>query len=382
MITLFAAALVAHKTSAPIQTNPMVKFGKYQAELRIPDGGLFAQEESDVEFRVVDTTQKDPVEPGFKGVGAIDATATMTMPSMVGMPMVKPSFHREGVPGDYGLALYFGHGGEYQIDLDLMIPNDTAKHIAFRVEVKDERPAHLKLIQPYRLDLMESPNPVMAGRATQLKLKVIDTKTGRTQTEFDTAHEKQFHLLIASKDLNWFRHEHPVMASDGTWSISQVFPAGGEYWIYGDVAPSGKGSRILISKIKVAGPKPIWNTKLTLSSSGVDKGLKGVFGSESPLLVGRSTRVRIKLFDMKTKAPTVIRDPYLGAVGHLMIFSQDGLSVVHSHPVEDRFSDAQAKAGVVRFTARFPKPGLYKAYAQFNWHGSVKTLPFTILVKK
>ena len=381
MITLLAAAHFAHIINAPVQTSTKVKFGKYQAELRLPDGGLFAQEESDVEFRVVDTTQKDPVEDGFKGVGAIDVTATMTMPSMAGMPTVRPSFHREGVPGDYGLALFFGHGGEYQIDLDLTIPNDGVKHIMFLVDVKDERPSHLKLVQPYRLDLIRSSTQVLAGKATQLKLRVVDTKTSKVQTSFDIAHEKRFHLLVASKDLNWFLHEHPVMQPDGTWTISQIFPAGGEYWIYGDVAPSGKGSRILITKIKVAGPKPTWNTKLTLNSTGVDQNLKGVFGSDEAISVGHSTRVKIKIFDTKTKRVAAITETFLGAVGHLMIFSQDGLSVVHSHPVEDKASDAQAKAGVVRFTARFPKPGLYKAYAQFMWHGSVKTLPFTISVK-
>ena len=86
MITLFAIADLAHLINEPQVTITKVNFGKYQAVLRVPDEGLFAQEESDVEFRVVDTTQKDPVKEGFKGVGAIDATATMTMPSMAGMP--------------------------------------------------------------------------------------------------------------------------------------------------------------------------------------------------------------------------------------------------------------------------------------------------------
>lgn len=172
------------------------------------------------------------------------------------------------------------------------------------------------------------------------------------------------------------------MDAKGTWKISQVFPAGTTYLIFADVAPSGKGSRILMSKLVVGGPKPTWNAKLSLNSIGMDQGLRGTFGSEKPIRIGQNSSVVIKLTDAKTTAATGITENYLGAVGHLMIFSQDGLTAVHSHPAEDVASLAHAKTGVVKFNARFPKSGLYKAYAQFQWRGSVKTLPFTIEVKK
>lgn len=71
----------------------------------------------------------------------------------------------------------------------------------------------------------------------------------------------------------------------------------------------------------------------------------------------------------------------LGAAGHLIIIHQDGQTIVHSHPKEDAESNALVKKGVVSFSARFPKPGIYKAYAQFNWHGAVRTLGFCWEVK-
>ena len=367
--------------SGPVDSKTKVRFGKYEATLRIPEEGLYAQEETDVEFRVVDTTQKDPVEVGFKGVGAIDASATMTMPAMAGMPVVKPSVHREGVPGDYGLVLFFAHGGEYEIDLKLAIPDGGVKNISFMVDVKDERPAHTKKAMPFRMDLVDFPKNAQAGNPVALKLRIIDTKTNKVETSFDEAHERKFHLLIASSDLNWFRHEHPEMNADGTWSISQVFPAGGDYWVYGDVAPAGQGSRILISKVHVAGPKPTWNTKLVVQSISRDNDLQGAIDSLKPMVIGRTVTIRIRLFSGKNSAPTPITDKYLGAIGHLMIFSKDGQTAVHSHPMEDKMSDALAKRGIVNFSARFPKPGLYKAYAQFNYHGSVHTLGFGIQVK-
>ena len=370
-----------HPTESVGSEVTKVTFGKYQAELRMPEEGLFAGEEVDVEFRVVDSTQKDAVEEGFKGVGGIEATAVMTMPSMQGMPEARPNVHREGVPGDYGIELFFPHGGDYQIDLTLGIPGDTAKKIAFKVDVKDERPANAARVQPNQLKVVDWPKTAKAGTPTNLKLQVLDSKTGAVQTKFDLAHEKFFHLLIASKDLNWFIHEHPEMAPDGTWSIPITFPAGTDYWVYGDVAPSGKGSRVLISSVKVAGPKPTWDTKLSLSRTGIDGNLKGLLSTLEPIEIGRKATIQVKLFDAKTGQPAGDTVKWLGAAGHMMIFHQDGMTVVHSHPAEDEENAALVKQGIVRFTGRFPKAGTYKVYAQFDWQGAIRTLPFAVEVK-
>lgn len=368
--------------SAQQSKSRIAKFGKYQAELRIPEGGLYAGEEIDVEFRITDTTQKDAVEEGFKGVGGIEATAVVTMPSMQGMPAAKPKVHREGVPGDYGIELYFPHGGDYKIDLTLNIPGDGVKKTAFLVDVLDEKPASHVKEQPYKLKIVDWPKSAKAGVNTTLKLQVIDSKTGQVQKSFDEAHTKFFHLLITSKDLNWFLHEHPVMDKNGTWSVPVKFPAGTDYWIYGDVAPSGKGSQMLINSVKVNGAKPAWNTKLVLSKTSVDGGLKGSLSTLAPIEIGKKSTVQISLFDAKSGKPAGDTIPWLGAAGHLMIFHQDGQTVVHSHPAEDKANAALVKKGIVRFNGRFPKTGKYKVYAQFNWKGKIRTLPFAIEVKK
>jgi hypothetical protein len=358
-----------------------VKFGKYEAELRVPEEGLFAGEETDVEFRVVDTTQKDAIEDGFKGVGAIQATASMTMPEMEGMPAAKPRIHREGVPGEYGIELYFPHGGQFKVDLALDIPGDGVKNISFLLNVKDERISKVPKAQPYRLAIIDWPKKAMAGAPVALKLRVVDTKTGATQTSFDEAHTRLFHLMIASKDLNWFVHEHPDMSADGTWSIQQTFPAGGQYWVYGDVAPLGKGSRVLISKVTIAGSKPTWDTKLRPSRVSTVGGLKGLLSCLEPIEIGRSATLQVKLFDAGTGQSAGDTEKWLGAAGHMMIFHQDGQTVVHSHPADDAANNALVQKGIVRFSGRFPKAGLYKVYAQFNWHSAVRTLGFAIEVK-
>lgn len=364
-----ALALVA------MASQDFVSMGPYRAQLRIPAEGLYAGEEMDLEFRVTDTRSKDEVEEGYKGVGGIETTAEITMPAMPGMPVVRPKVHREGVPGDYGVEAYFPHGGQYQLALKLKFQNGEVHQATFLMSVRDERDT--KPVRPPYYLKIDGNQGWIAGKARSLQLRVINSKTGLTQKTFDVAHEKRMHLLIASKDLNWFRHEHPVMDANGMWSLPFTFPAGGRYWVYGDVAPSGEGSRILIANLEVAGPKPSWNTKILMNRKAHD-GINAELVLPT-IRMGQGTSLMVKL--TQNGKPVGDTEPYLGAAGHMMIFHQDGLTVVHSHPKEDEASERLVKQGTLQFSARFPRKGVYKVYTQVQWHGKVRTFGFGMRVK-
>ncbi len=358
-----------------------VKVGKYQIELWPPEDGVYAGEEIDIEFGVFDSTQRDAQFGGMKGVD-YETKAVVTMPSMPGMPEQKPHVHKEGRAGVQGLELYFPHGGEYQIDLTLTPKGADPIKASFKVDVRDERPANAARKPPYTLEIVEWPAHVMAGHPVDLKMRIVEAKTGKSATRFDVAHEKLFHLLIASKDLSVFMHEHPDMAPDGTWTYRATFPAGGEWLIFGDVAPTGKGSRILSNKVTVMGDPPKAGKLAVNLGPFTHAGLTGRFEpTESPIPLGKMTVVRVRLTDEKTGQPAGDTEPWLGAAGHLMIIHEDGQTMVHSHPKEDEENHALVKKGEVQFTARFPRPGLYRAYAQFQRGGEIKTLGFTLEVR-
>jgi YHS domain-containing protein len=370
--------------TAPTASNEVkpVKVGKYQIELWPPEDGIFSGEEIDIEFGLFDSTQTDAELGGMKG---IDATvkAVVTMPSMPGMPEQKPNIHKEGRAGVQGLELFFPHGGEYQIELEITPKGDKPIKASFKVNVGDERPSGAARKQPYELKVVQWPAHVMPGQPVDLKLQVVDTKTGQAVKSFDVAHEQKFHLLIASKDLTQFMHEHPEMAPDGTWTYRATFPAGGDWWVYGDVAPTGKGSRILITKVNVMGDPPKGKSMFATNQGPFTfEGLTGTIEpTESPIPIGKMTVLRVRLTDAKTGQPAGDTEPWLGAAGHLMIIHEDGQTVVHSHPKEDEETHALVKKGEVLFTARFPKPGRYTAYSQFKRGGQIKTLGYTLQVK-
>ena len=98
--------------------------------------------------------------------------------------------------------------------------------------------------------------------------------------------------------------------------------------------------------------------------------------------------------------PVTDLDPYLGAMGHLVIISEDLKQFVHSHPLgedhhgesaHDESADANehrehggvasgSRGSIVSFHATFPTGGLYKAWLQFQHDGHVKTVSFVIQV--
>jgi len=379
---LTAIAMLALRAPSTAPQNPTVKSGKYVVELRVPEEGVFAQEETDIEFRLMDSTKNDEIL-GMAGVPNAKTEAVQTMPEMPGMPEAKPPIHTEGVPGDYGITFFFPHGGKFQVALKITPPGDQPFKAVFTIDVQDERTAKGKpKAKPYRLDVL-TPTGAEATKPFALNLRIVDSKSNEVVKAFDVAHERNFHLLVASKDFEWFLHDHPEMQPDGTWKIDLNFPAGGDYYIYADVAPAGKGSMILPNSINVSGPKPTWKVDWTTNPGPAeDTDLVGIISPVSgKLAAGTMTLMQVKLTDKATGQPVADLEPYLGAAGHLMIFSQDGQTTVHSHPADDEATKALVAKGIVRFNARFPKPGKYRAFAQFQRAGKVHTLKFTLEVK-
>ncbi len=383
LFVLFLALNLTTFASANPQ-NPTAKAGKYAVELRIPEGGIYAEETIDIEFRLTDTTDNDPVL-GAAGVIRATALATITMPAMPGMPSQKPKIHSEGVPGDYGIECYFPHGGEYKVDLTLTVPGDPKPfNVMFKVSVNDAEALKNRKPRPkpYYVEQVDAPN-AKAGEPTPLKLVIRETKTKALVKQFDEAHTKLFHLIIVSRDLGWFAHEHPEAQEEGVFTTSVTFPAGGEYRLFADVAPKGAGSQVLGTSLKVKGSAPTWDTNLKPTPTTLEiEGVKATFlPQEKSLPIGKTTALTFRLSDVGTGKPVTDLEPYLGAYGHLMIIHQDGQTFVHSHPMEDEAGVAQSKSGSVTFNSRFPKPGIYKAWGQFQRSGKVITTPFVLEVK-
>ncbi len=263
----------------------------------------------------------------------------------------------------------------------------------------------------------EGGKAIEAGKAAAMVFTLKDAK-GAAVKDLDTVHEKVLHLLVVSKDLSWFAHEHPTRRADGAFTMPMTFPAGGEYTLYFDFTPKGSPQQVVPVKVTATGtPKAAVPLTVDADKPKTIDGFTVALDTEGKINAGGKAHMSFNI--TKDGKPVTTLRPYLGAMGHLVIISQDGTQFVHAHPHEggehgagghdahgghgaggaDAKKDdhgghggAAPKAAVqtggpkVDFEAHFKEPGTYKAWGQFNVGTAEKervlTVPFTFTVEK
>lgn len=375
MRLLLCAALAAALLTGQEEKLPSQRSGKYEVSLRLPPEGLYPGEEVQIEFRVVDASQVDPVM-GPTPIIRAKTRSEISMPAMPGMPRMVQTAHVEGIPGEYGVHPSFPHGGEYKLELTVQPPGDREFSVQFPLRVADAPPKNRKAQpKPWLLDLRSTPKNPRAGEPAELVLSVRHKDTPKQpHTEFDIQHEKLIHLLVVRSDLASFAHEHPELQTDGTFTMRYAFPRGGEYHLFADVAPRGAGSQVLLGKIKVSGDVGDKYNASAQEPAGDALTSKLQVNLQEPAgeqPARKTVPLSFTVLDRETKQPAMNLEPYLGAMGHLILVHSDGITLVHSHP--DELSDESAKTGSIRFLARFPKAGIYRGWLQLKREGVIET---------
>lgn len=353
----------------------------------LPPQGLFAGEEMEIEFRVRDTRPADPSK-GLSAVNLARFHCEVGMPSMPSMARFEEIAHREGVPGVFGVHPTLPHGGQYRLCIDLE-PSEALEldrglgpvTFEFPLEVADaaanRRPQSAR-IHPFRLEVATRPERPVAGEEVEIELvvRMENSPDRRAATAFDLVHEKPMHLILVRSDLTRFSHEHPVPETDGTFRLIHRFSEAGEYRLFLDVAPKDAGSQILAALLSVrsppgakaapAGPRPD-SAVLAAETEGVRVELE--LPAEG-LPAGRTVTVAAHLFD-GSRRPIRDLEPWLGALGHLLLLHTDAETFAHAHPDERELGSGEN--GRIPFLVRLPKPGLYRGWLQFQRAGRVAT---------
>jgi hypothetical protein len=204
----------------------------------------------------------------------------------------------------------------------------------------------------------------------------VNDKDGKPIEDFELEHEKLMHLIVVSKDLSYFDHIHPDYKGDGKFTVKVNFPTGGEYKFYADYLPKGSSKTVKTQEVQVEGtqktPVPLKEDKLTKVVEG-----KEVTLSFDHLMAGMEVNLNFNIKDAKTKEPISDLQPYLGAIGHVVIISADTNTYLHVHPMDEKATGPDAK-----FMTTFPKSGVYKIWIEFQHNGKVFTVPFTVNVPK
>ncbi len=218
------------------------------------------------------------------------------------------------------------------------------------------------------------PAAVKAEEPVRYSLMIHDA-AGAMVKDFETVHEKKLHLIIVRDGLDRFAHVHPDMDRAGNITGAFTFPTAGKYRLYADYKPAGGKQATSIAELDVAGTPPP-RPELVPNAPGRVKAAELVadIAVEKAGADG-ATRISFTLFDAAHK-PIIDLQPYLGAMGHLVVLSADGKQYVHSHPLEEKSS-----GGAVAFAAHFPNPGIYKGWGQFRRSGTVHDVPFVVKIE-
>ncbi len=226
----------------------------------------------------------------------------------------------------------------------------------------------------YRMQFAVQPAPPAAGMPATLSFKPQEAGNEAAPVPLAVVHEKKIHLIIVSKDLGQFYHEHPEYTADGDYKVQYTFPKGGDYVLFQDYTPTGSGHQLGRQPLTVKGtayaPVKFKNDDMQWDKEGY----QATLSFDKALTVGQLLGMKITI--SKGGQPVTDLDNYLGALGHVVVISEDTEQYLHVHPNE------QADKGpAIGFNTNFEKPGLYRVFLQFNHGGTIHTGDFTINVK-
>ena len=268
-----------------------------------------------------------------------------------------------------------------------------------------------------KLEFASAPASLPVGKPATWTLKITDAQSGQPVSKFDVVHDKLMHLIVVKNDLTWFNHIHPQLKGDGTFEVTTALPREGSYKLYADYTPTGKKQEVSQHLFATGGAAPTpanaqltpdkmqgpWMKKKVAAHPEGEPEKKGGATYEVALMpmpmklkAGEDSMLHFQVRDAKGK-PISDLQPYLGAMGHAVILSQDTDKYLHSHPMEggmeagmkhDMSKMGQMKHAAppkkggpdVMFHTNFPKAGLYRAWGQFMHRGQIITAAFTVNV--
>lgn len=213
----------------------------------------------------------------------------------------------------------------------------------------------------YRL-VVDTPT-LPAGGETGFRFRILGDGNAAL-TRFAVEHDKLMHLVLVRRDGTNYRHLHPELSADGTWSVPVALTEAGSYRAFADFRPEGGERTTLGIDIAVPG---VFRPVATAPSDAFDvDGYTVRLGSEP----GRVTATVTSGGD-----PVTDLQPYLGAYGHLVALRDGDLAFLHVHP------EASGAGPDVSFGAEFPTPGRYRLFFDFAHDGAVRTAEFTLDVR-
>lgn len=212
--------------------------------------------------------------------------------------------------------------------------------------------------------------PRTAGRRGEVTFRV-QTFRGSAQTAFLTEQTKKLHLYVVRDDLEVFRHLHPTMAKDGTWTAPVVLPTGGDYRVIAEFVAEddgGNGDHVILGKtVSLTGPAD--------DPGAVADPVVRVRVDQAPR-AGNDGRMRLRVTDAADRP--VRLETFLGVYAHVTGFQEQTGAMVHLHPLSDPTVTEDGSS--LEFHSEIDEAGDYRMFVQVRVDGFVHTVPVELTV--
>lgn len=216
--------------------------------------------------------------------------------------------------------------------------------------------------------------PTTSREPADLTFTIRDSG-GQPVMDYVEEQTRLIHLYLVRDDLSDFRHLHPVLGDDGTWTARVDLTDPGRYRVVAEFVPDDPEGNpdadhvVLGDEAVVEGesPAPVEPPGRTSSDGMV------TISAPATLPAGEDTQFDLVVSDGDRGILNL--GTYLGSYAHLTGFDVETGAFVHAHPlgapvVTDDGSD-------LTFHTALGTPGTYRFFVQVRVDGFVHTVPLT-----
>ncbi|MCA1031562.1 hypothetical protein LCL95_11055 [Bacillus timonensis] len=198
----------------------------------------------------------------------------------------------------------------------------------------------------------------------KLTINITDLKENPVE-ELEVNHEKLLHLIIVDEHLDQYYHLHPEQIDVGVFQ-TDIQLKDGTYKAFIDIKPKKLSYKVLPVEFKIGDTDEHGHGELKEDVSLT----KTIDGQEASLHVSSYKIGEPIILDFTL--PNAELQPYLGAMGHVVILDEHAENYIHVHPLNDTEP---------KFETKFETPGLYKLWGEFQIDGKIYYFPYVIKVQ-
>ncbi|MBM0125557.1 hypothetical protein [Pimelobacter simplex] len=224
-------------------------------------------------------------------------------------------------------------------------------------------------VEGYRMTDVRLPGADGTG---DVAFRILDP-SGAPLMTYTEEQTKLLHLYVVRDDLAQFRHLHPTLAEDGTWTARVDLGTPGRWRVVAELIPQGATNPIVLgTTLEVPGE---WTPVDVPRGEAAGTGDDGVVRArlQAGAEVGPNGRLRLRLTD--ADGEPVALGSYLGTSAHLTGFAVDSRGFVHVHPYGA--PEVADDGTVITFHTVFTQPGDYRLFLQVRVDGLLHQLAVT-----